>query len=490
MMTGSADAANLHSFHEETGMALMLTMFALALVSILGLILTMNATMEIRISDNSESHIRATLSAISGLEHARAAVHRLDFDALLKGPDGVYNTDSAYKTEAKTFGFRLPFSVLTAQKLNIESPLDDMGEGSDDGIISTGAILGVRGTALIPREGIAQWTDNPAGAKPAVLSRYFVKVTDNNGEASELAADAADNPFIDGDGIIIVRSVGVSRTFTESAAKGARRNSVAVFESRLRRNTAWDTGPALSILGASVNAVFTGSPEISGGSEAGIGVLTASAAGPEFSGHFLPKTSAMDNITGGGLPAPSIRGISADAWNDRSKSILFNAGELGKFINRRAPRMADVTYEGDRLWVEADMPFLGFYDKARSWNDPAQKPRAVLVKGNLTAPEGLRGAGALIVTGRLECAGTLDYSGLVLVLGEGQLALAADGPGIVGGVVTGKLADSGEGVKFGIPDVVVGGSTRITADKELVRMALRLFPAEQISFREITTSDP
>ena len=476
--------------NKEAGIALMLTMFALALASVLGLIITMNAITEVRISDNSESHTQAVLAAISGLNHARVAVHRLDFDALLKGPDGIYDTDAAYIKEAKSFGFRLPFSVLTAQTLNIEDPLADIGDAPDDGIINTGALWGVHGTALIPREGIVQWTDKPAGTGQQLLSRYFVKVTDNNGEASELAADAADNPFVDGDGIIIVRSIGIARTFAEATGGVVRRNSVAVFESRLRRATTWDLGPALNILGASVNAVFTGSPEISGETSAGIGVLNPSPDGAGFPENLLLEAFA-GIITDGGLPVPSIQDITEEARNDRNKSMLFDAGGLTDFIDRRAPRMADTIYEGDRVWSESSLPFLGFYDKTVPWNDPAQKPSVVLVKGNLTATEGLTGAGVLIVTGRLECAGTLDYRGLVLVLGAGKLSLkATGGPGIAGSVVTVKLVDSGAGVTFGIPDIEIGGATRIAADKDFVRMALRLFPVEQISFREIAGSDP
>jgi hypothetical protein len=473
----------------ESGIALLLTMFALALISMLGLIMTLNATMEVRISDNSESHAQAVTAAISGLSHARIAVHRLDFDALLRGPDGVYNDSPAYIAEAKSFRFRLPFPVLTAQMLNIESPLADIGGVSDDGIINTGELSGIAGTALIPREGIALWAENPAGTEPFLLSRYFVKITDNNGEASERAGDSADNPFADGDGIIIVRSIGVSRTLTEIAGDGVRRNSVAVFESRLRRTSAWDSGPALNILGAMTNVVFTGSPEISGGSSAGIGVINTSAAG-EFAEYLPPETSAVKNITGGGLPIPSIRDITGEARNDRNKSILINPGEMWNFIARRAPRMADATYEGDQLWDGTDMPFLGYYDKVKPWNDPAQKPAAVLVSGNLSAPGGLSGAGLLIITGSLECAGTLDYRGLILVLGDGRLKLATDGPGIKGGVFVAGLVHSDEGVSFGTADIAIGGNTLITADRELVRMALRLFPVEQISFREIAGSDP
>ena len=175
------------NIHEESGIALLLTLFALALISILGLIMTMNAITELRISDNSESHTQAVLAAISGLDHARIAVHGLDFEALLRGPDGVYDTSAAYMTKAKSFGFRLPFSILTAQTLNIEDPLADIGDSPDDGIISTGALFGAPGTALVPREGIAQWAYNPDGTGQRILSRYFVKISNNNGEASELA---------------------------------------------------------------------------------------------------------------------------------------------------------------------------------------------------------------------------------------------------------------------------------------------------------------
>ena len=486
-MKNSTDFQN----SQEAGMALVLTLLVLALISVLGLVITMNATMELRISDNSESHTQAVLAAMSGLEHARVAVHRLDFDSLLRGPDGVYNTSAAYMNEAKTFGFRLPFSILTAQKLNIESPIESIGYVSDDGIISTGAHLGVHGKALIPKEGIALLTDNPAGTEKQIVSRYFVKVTDNNGEASELAADAANNPFIDGDGIIIVRSIGVSRTIADTAGESMRHNSVAVFESRLRRTAVWNLGPALNILGNSANAVFTGSPEIYGGSSAGIGILNTSSNGSEFPEHFLSKARAVaGNITGGGLAIPSIRDISAEARSDRDKSKLFNADWLMDFIKRRAPRMADMVREGDHIWMKAGMPFLGFYDKTKPWNAPAQKPLFILVNGNLSAPEGLTGAGVLVVTGRLECAGTLDYRGLILVLGTGQLALATEGQGVAGSIITGKLVDSGGKITFGAPDIDIGGFTRITADKDMVRMALRLFPVEQISFREIAGSDP
>ena len=474
----------------EAGIALLLTMFVLAMISILGLIMTMSATTEAQISDNSESHLQAVYAAISGLEHARLLARNLDFDAMLQGPDGSYDTNAAYLTEAKQFRFRLLFPIMTAQKLDLESPLAGMGSISDDGVISTGAMSGTSGVELIPKIGIGQWADNPYGPGTILTSRYFVKVTDNNGEASELAADTGNNPFVDGDGIIIVRSIGASRTFSERIGGAIRRNSVAVYESRLKRTMTWDPGPALTIIGTSVGAVFTGTPEISGGSFAGIGVLDTDTTDTEFPEITLKTAASVGTITGGGLPEPSVRDITIEVQGNRDKAKLSDPVWLHDFINQRIPRLADTIYAGNQLWTAAGMPFLGAYDKSRSWNDPTQNPRITLVSGDLTTPEGLSGAGILVVTGALECTGTLDWRGLVLVLGEGNLILDGDGPGISGGVVTGKLINSGGGAVFGTPEIAIGGLTRIAADQELMRMAMRMFPAEQISFREIAGTDP
>lgn len=473
----------------EAGIALLITMFTLVIISIIGLVMALNAITEVKISDNYESHFQAEYAAMAGLNHARLLLDGLDFDVVLKGPDGMYDTSTAYIKEAKTFRFRLPIPVSMAQTMNIESPLSDIGDISDDGIISTGVLNGIPGTELIPKSGIGLFAGDPYRPEQLILSRYFVKVTDNNGEASELAADAANNPFIDGDGIVIVRSVGVSRTLSEQMGTNIRRNSVAVFEARFRRAATWDTGTALTVLGSSINAAFADSPEITGGAFAGIGVLDTNPDDSEFPDILIKQAAeGIGGITGGGLTEPSVRDISAEARGHRDRAALFNAEYLWNFIQHKAPAFADQTYDGDQVW--GTPPFLGTYDMSKPWNDPTQKPRITLVKGNLTALGGISGAGILIITGSLECSGNIDFRGLILTLGSGRLILHGSGPGIKGGVLAGSLVNSGGVITFGVPLINIGGDTRITADKASVRMALRLLPVEQISFREIAGSDP
>ena len=50
-------------------------------------------------------------------------------------------------------------------------------------------------------------------------ARYFVKVSDNNGEASERALDPGDSPFVDGDGIVVIRSMAEAKTMRETVGK-------------------------------------------------------------------------------------------------------------------------------------------------------------------------------------------------------------------------------------------------------------------------------
>ena len=62
---------------QQEGVALLITLLALALLSLLGLYLTLNANTELQISDNYETQIQASYAALAGLNHARAVIRGL-----------------------------------------------------------------------------------------------------------------------------------------------------------------------------------------------------------------------------------------------------------------------------------------------------------------------------------------------------------------------------------------------------------------------------
>jgi hypothetical protein len=481
---------NRRRLPNETGVALLIALIALSLFSILGLYMTLNATTGLQISDNQESRIQATYAARSGINHARVLLRSLSHDSLLTGPDGVHAESSSYLEEARDFAFRNPVPVLTARFLDVMDPAGDVSGLPDDGIISTGLCGGTSGTPLVPLTGIGLGAPGAHGTGSTV-SRYFVKVTDNSGEATEVAGDPEDNPFADGDGIVIVRSMGVAKTLSVPVSWIPRRNSVVVFEGRFKRLSTFDLGPALMVLGARVEAAFAGAYEISGGLSPGIGVIDTLAGDAVFPGQLIREAAGETaGITGGGLPRPSVQDMTGGVAVDSDKSLLLNPVFLRDFFCNRAPRMADQTYDGDQIWIEGSAPNVGAYDAAKPQNDPEQDPRFVVVNGDLSVTGSVSGGGLLIVTGDLSYSGPFTYSGLIVVAGSGRLIAAGSGQGITGGVLLANLAGTGEEAGFGTPGLSIAGDTRIAADRAAVRMALSLIPPAQISFREIAGQDP
>jgi hypothetical protein len=475
----------------EMGLALLITLFALLIFSVLGLFMTLNATTSLEVSDNFESQAQANYAALAGIHHAAALLRGLALNDVLRGPDGCYNNSTSYLNEAKSFRFRLPFSLTLAQSLNLPHPAEDLAGITDDGIISTGFYDGSYGTSLIPLIGIPQFSQNPHGPGQLLLSRYFVKVTDNNGEPSELAGDPEDNPFLDGDGVVLVRSMGLSRTFSQRTETGSRHNSVAIFETRLKRISTWTPGPALVVIGSQITASIHEEPEINGNREAGIGTIDVLEDDANFPDQIIRKAAATTgSISGAGLQEPSVRDITNEVLSNSDQMLLLNPQYLWEFVHIQAPRIADTIFEGPQNWITGSAPFLGSYESSRPWNAPEQHPRITLVNGDLLASEGLAGGGLLIVTGNFSCSGPIAFNGLVLVIGSGNINISGSGQGIVGGIIIARLAKEGESVTFGTPVISISGHSRIIADRDTVLMAMSLIPPAQISFREIVGTDP
>jgi hypothetical protein len=475
----------------ESGSALLIALIALALLSLLSFFVSLGANTEVKISDNFESQVRATYASLAGLNHARVLVRGLSFTDLLRGPDGMYDSSASSLALARQFKFRNPLPLLTVFSLDISNPAAVLSGVPDDGVISTGVWGNSAGTLLIPPSGIALTATNPYGPGRILTARYFVKVTDNNGEASEIAGDSGDDPFTDGDGIVIVRSMGAARTFSEMTGTIQRLNSVAVFEARFKRSSVFDAGPAVTILGTDASGHFASTFAIVGGMSPGIGTIdtdTTDAVNPAQS--LLAAAGGFGLITGGGSSGPSIQEMGSAILSDPERSQLLNPVYLWNFVQISAPRFADLYFNGAQTWTAGATPYLGSFDVSKPWNAPGQDPKITVVNGNLDVTDGFSGAGLLIVTGAFSYTGVCSYSGLVLVMGAGTLSAAGSGPGIQGGLVLATLVGSGAGVGFGLPSISVGGNSRLLSDRAAVKMALGLVPVSQISFREIAGSDP
>ena len=485
--------------HAECGLALLISLAALALVSLIGLSLAINAGMDMKISDNFETMIRARNAALAGLNHARELSRGIEFDDFLKGPDGTFSLDPHYLAFAKSHRFRNPLEWPLASVLNIRDPAAQLVAVPDDGLVNTGPSIFAVGTALIPLLGVPQLSGSAAGSGSDVTSRYFVKVTDNNTEVSELRGDPDDRPYVDGDGIIIVRSMGLSQTLAETTGDGRRLNSVSVFEIRLKRRRSFDLPGAVVLQARDVlpsgPLLFDGGGFRIQGGAASPGIATLDldlqdAVSPQE--RILSQIGAeqSDLIQGAGL-VPSVVDATPGAALETEDRMLLDPGYLGDFIWNRISSYADTVLFGNQDWPATAPSDLGEYDPSIPANGPGQTPRITYVGGDLNVTGQVSGAGVLVVTGRLCVTGVLDFYGLILVTGSGDLDLEALGGAVRGGIFVANLPAPDGSAQGGIARITVGGQAEVTLDRAALALAARLMPPVQISFREVTlTMDP
>jgi hypothetical protein len=429
------------------------------------------------------------------LNHARELLRGLNFNSLLTGPDGAHSNDGSYLAQARTFAFRNPVTWTVARSLDILSPGGSLTGIPDDGLLNTGKYGTTNGTVLVPLTGIALTAQNPYGSGTVTTARYFVKVADNNGEASELAKDASNNPFVDGDGIVIVRSQGIAQTVREVSGSTVRRNSVAVFEARFKHSGTFDLDAPLVVEGNQVNANFDGNAfGIDGGDHnPGIGTIDANTGDgihPDQQITSVLKSNQRDNIDGMGLN-PSIVDITAMVNADPDKALLRNPNYLWDFVNNKVPRFADYSYQGNQHWAGGNAPYLGHYDTSKPPGDPSQDMKVTYVNGDLEMNANMTGAGLLVVTGSLKVNGSLTYYGLVLVIGTGDVDGGGLNRGIYGGMFVANVTRVSGTANFGTPIFSMSGNSNITINSETISLAVGLIPPSQLSFREITSSiDP
>jgi hypothetical protein len=496
--TGKASAMTRVEPSDAGGMALLISMIILTLLTLLGLYVAVNATTEVRISDNFESETRARYAALAGLDHVRSALRGLDFDDQLKGPDGEYDVTPSYLTQTRTFDFRNPLSWATARRLNLIDPSGEIGNPPDDGLLNSGHYGATPGTVLIPWTGVPSSLTESVGSGGTIASRYFVKLTDNNGEPSETSGDPSDDPFLDGDGLIIVRSMGVAAVVREWSGTTLRSNSVATFEARFKRRSTFDQSAALVVQGRGVQPSASGMFE--GESFSILGDVDIPGIGtvetePEGNGGAAGLIRSMlgpaqgDKIKGMG-GSSSIYDVTGAIKSLPDRALLLDNEFLLDFVNLQMRRFSDSIFTGDQAWGASTAPDLGFYDLRQPAGASVQRPMTTLVDGDLDIGDAA-GGGLLVVTGKLTISGNFTFKGLILLVGKGDLEARGSTCSITGGVFLAGISNSHGRSNWEPVRLTVGGSCEIHFDRRAIRMASSLIPPVQAGFREVTSAtDP
>jgi len=483
------------ALRNEQGVALLISLLALSIFSALGFYMAFNGVTEVRISDNYESHVQAREAALAGISHARELIRGIDHNLLLTGPDGTYNNSPSYLTTARAVAFRNPLAWAQARAVNIFNPATLVAGFADDGVISTGKAGSANGTSLIPIAGIVQTAPNPYGSGTVVTSRYFAKIADNNGEATELAGDAADNPFTDGDGIIIVRSMGIARTLQENSGGLTRANSVVVYETRFRRSTTWSMDSPMIVVGDTVvpsapNMFDGNSFDINGGANNyGVGTIDPNpGVGAPVDDVIKAQLSKNqeNNIRGlGGTPSVEDITLSLTSPDDL---LLRDPNYLYTFATSIIRSAADTVYTGNQSWSGGSAPDIGYFDPSKPITDSTQRPKIIYVDGDLNVTGNVEGGGILVVRGKLSGGGRFVYNGLILVLGGGDVDMSGWNIGLNGGMFVANLQGAAPSASFGTPKLTIAGNSNILINANAIKMGMELIPVNTLSTREVTSS--
>lgn len=177
----------------ERGVALVLVMIFLTLMLLLGLGATMTSITEVSVGGNLRLANEAFNTADSGAAHAFELTRNMrgDFTCLLRGPDNVLHSGDEFTNYIGTRIFKLDGTVLTQDK---NQPMFDASR-----VRTLTRVGGVRSMFRLDARHL-----------------YELIAYDNAGDPKswladaprERAVDTANNPSIDGDRRIIIRSIG------------------------------------------------------------------------------------------------------------------------------------------------------------------------------------------------------------------------------------------------------------------------------------------
>jgi hypothetical protein len=476
------------TFRREEGIALLLAIIALSVFSLLALHVSLNATTEIRITDNFETRQQADAAARAGLNHARELIRGLQFNDVLRGPDGV-GTSTYPSTASGRYAFRSWLSWSAARSLDILDPASSVSGLPDDGLFNTGKSGATNGTILVPATGVALTAPNPYGSGTVTTARYFLKVTDND--------DGDGDPFTDSDGIVIVRSTAVAQTIRETAGATVRSNSVAVYESQLMQMRAFNLSVPFVIEGDDVlpadSSMFNGNTfNIDGGlNPYGIGTIDTNTSNTIYPADqikaALDPKNQYDQIKGQ-CCTPALGDITASLSADQL--ALRDPNYLWNVAYTWMPKVADNVYQGNQAWTGTSQPDLGAYDPLKSASDLSQTPKITYVNGDLALSGGVEGGGILVVTGELKITGNLKWTGLIMLIGKGALNMHGGSASVDAGMFIASV-QAGSPHTFGTPKMTVAGNGDFKIRPASVNMAVRAFPLTELSRRQVTSmADP
>lgn len=494
----------VHRNSTEKGIALLIAMFALLLISGLALALVYMAGNETFIANNFKSNSKAFYAAYDGIEEGRGRLstgHPQSLAPLINAlPGGV---------------------MLPGQAIYILNPA-----GPGDAVNPTAP-----GSPYFDSEYQVEWGPVPpvvvglqqstfvGGALPGPLFKW-VRITAkteqsaNTDVSGDGLIDAVTPVFFDGTNQYInidPRNFGVNPLNFKYGQQVFMVTSLAVLPNGSRRLVQYEAAPLISklafpspltlmasqvnMLGANSNPYHIyGQDRVSGGNCVSPPLPTAPAIGvtgvdsADIATNIAAVASGIpsnryDNYTG----APPPNGAQYDP--------LPSIGDVTAGLNRDTLTPATLDNVVQDITANADLVVNG---NATQANMPPQmsalNPMTVVVNGDFTMTGNYTGYGLLIVTGNFTYSGDNGWKGVIMVVGQGTTTFIGNGGGnneFDGAVLVAATKDQGGNllptlgtVNF---DISGGGGNGIYYNSCWINRATRNIASyAAIAFREIT----
>jgi hypothetical protein len=451
---------------KESGVALLISLFALLLICVVGVALIMASGTDTALTGNYHSATSVYYAALAGLEEGRGRL-------LPKSPN--------YLTPA----FVAPVGGLLApgEVRYILNPLP--GETVAPWDVGTP-------TTFPDTEYTQEFATNPPGGPPTVPSvssssgiqgpmykwvriNAVTRLSESNaGVNVDNDTGALNTPIFYNNTTLTVSPPGAQAleiTALASTGNGSQRMLQYVV-APITYNLTFPA--ALTLIGpAGPNAIFTGP----GASLTETGTDTATASCATTSGAALPGIGVgggadLSMITGTNIsPTPPGPGATLVSL----PSNLQTAGGLETLIQTIEANADKVSHAADGPQNETVLPALM----------SAATPMTVVVDNDLDLSHWRgTGYGILLVTGTLTYNGSSTWNGLVLAIGKGQVVSTSDtGGGIYGAALIAQTRPAGV---LGTPSWIAPGGTTISYSSCWANLVQPPIAYKILSFRELT----
>jgi len=430
----------------ESGTALLIAIFALLLISVVGLALVVSTGTDSALAGNYRNSTNAYYAAMAGAEEARGRL-------LVKSPDylnktNVYNTLFSPQG-VPTFGLTdvlyiiNPSGAEAVDPQNLASPYGDNEYQTEMGWALTGANVHAYASSISPTLPVPVAAYKWIRINPVTEKSLSIDINNSGGGSGSY--NSFTPLFYDGNGLNLMNRGNQALAVTAMSVMPDKSKKILQYIVAPNVITSVSSSPGNQDFPAAVTLAGTGvtltgpggsdtfpingedqSPACSSANYmvASVGYTNAGDSG--IAAGAIPVGDYKGSPAMGSNPSPapaSVQNVSASM-----NSNWLNPAWLDEYVVQNITQNADVVINGDATGADIS---------ARAPTMNAANPMTIVVNGNLDLNSWYgQGYGLLLVTGVLNYSPTATWRGLVLVIGQGSfVSTASDSTGEIDGAV-------------------------------------------------------